>query len=334
MVLIDLTKAFSEISLPLGNYVAMIKKQQNLPSIFIFPVSLSNLHQEHQMKKLSLFVSIILSSITLAGCNKTLDFRNAEISNSKIYESGNNIGFSGKLTNIPLNKIPFGDLIPVTNMIGEVTGYKEINDFIYLNTLPGANGGILCDTTTSDGILNGETSCKISSTGNPIFNFSFKNNLIHGDISFFYPKKNSAKFADAHYDQGKANGTLTIYGLKTGKAVYKFDWKNGIATGKEEIFDEETGKVTLTGTLVNGKYEGETTRYNLDGAIVEKQNWENGKLQKKLLPSSAQNATASQDCIDSWIASFRKEQGAEAVIGVEQLNEWESQCSQGEKPQS
>lgn len=285
------------------------------------------------MKKTLIFASFILSSMTLAGCNNTIDFRNAEISNNKIYENGKNNGFSGKITNIPLNKIPFGDIVPVSNMIGQITGHKTINDFIYLNTLQfSKNNSVLCDTTTSDGVLNGETACRISSTGNPIFNFSFKNNLINGNISFFYPEKKSAKFADANYIQGKANGTLTIYGFKTGKPIYKFDWKNGVATGKEEVFDENTGKITLTGNRVNGEYEGETTRYTVDGVIVEKQNWKNGILQKNSLLNATQSATASQDCLDSWIAAFRKEQGAEAVIAVDQLNEWEGQCSQGEKP--
>jgi hypothetical protein len=105
--------------------------------------------------------------LLLCGCNNALDFRNAEISNNKIYEKGKNTGFSGKVTNIPLSKIPFGQIVPVSNMIGKVTGNKALNDLIYLNSLAVIqDGGVICDTVAREGILNGETSCKASISGN------------------------------------------------------------------------------------------------------------------------------------------------------------------------
>lgn len=281
------------------------------------------------MTKTTVVSTAALISLLLSGCNNVLDFRNAEISNNKIYESGKNTGFSGKVTNIPLNKIPFGEVVPVSNMIGKVTGNKVLNDLIYLNSLPVVkDGGVICDSTTNEGILNGETSCKASASGNPIFNLSFKNNSIDGKIFFFYPNKNSAKFAEANYTQGQANGSLMIYGIATGKTIYKVGWENGVPNGKEEAFDENTGKVTFAGNLVNGKYEGETTRYTPDGAIVEKLDWKNGIPQKNSPPSAA----ATQDCTDLWMAAFRKEQGAEAAISSDQLDEWQGWCNQGKKP--
>jgi hypothetical protein len=42
---------------------------------------------------------VTLSAVVLAGCfGKTLDFRNAEISNGKLYQEGANEPFSGKVS--------------------------------------------------------------------------------------------------------------------------------------------------------------------------------------------------------------------------------------------
>ncbi|MBV6325514.1 hypothetical protein [Duganella violaceipulchra] len=103
------------------------------------------------MTKTTVAIAAALISLLLCGCNNALDFRNAEISNNKIYENGKNTGFSGKVTNIPLNKIPFGELVPVSNMVGKVTGNKVLNDLIYLNSLPVVkNGGVICDAVTNE----------------------------------------------------------------------------------------------------------------------------------------------------------------------------------------
>lgn len=285
------------------------------------------------MQKLAA-LPVILLSFALSGCNNTLDFRNAEISNNKIYETGKNTGFSGKITNIPLSKIPFGEIVPITNLIGKVTGNKTLNDLLYLNSLAVVNdGGVLCDTASHDGVLNGDTTCKIATSGNPVFKFTFKNNAIDGDITFFYADKNSVRLATTSYAQGKANGLLTIYGFATGNPIYKLVLENSIGNGKEEAFDEKTGKVIFEGNLVNGKYEGGTVRYNADGSVTEKLNWRNGEILQASTNSAAiANSATATGCLDAWVAAFHKEQGPDAAISAEQIDEWKVWCSQGKTP--
>jgi hypothetical protein len=286
------------------------------------------------MTKILISAVAIFSSIALVGCNKTLDFRNADVSNNKIYESGGNTGFTGKVTNIPLNKIPFGNLVPVTNMIGQATGNKNINDYIYLNSLPVVNdGGVLCDTSANDGMLNGETLCKIAASNTPMFKLTFKNNLIDGKVTFFYLQKSGQLFAEANYTDGQPNGKMTIYGIGTGKPIYKVDWLNGAVTGEEEGIDENNGKLTFKAKVVNGNRDGDFIRYGSNGEIAQKIVFNNGIQVQSTQAMTAQNA-APQDCVDSWIAAFRKEQGAESAVSADQIKEWENWCSQGKKPQS
>lgn len=286
------------------------------------------------MTRTLIFTVALFSSIALCGCDKTLDFRNADVSNNKIYESGGNTGFTGKVTNIPLNKIPFGSIVPVTNVIAQATGNKNINDYIYLNSLPVVkDGGVLCDTSASGGLLNGETLCKIAASSTPMLMLTFKNNLIEGKVTFFYLQKSGQLFAEANYTDGQPNGKMTIYGIATGKPIYKVDWLNGAVTGEEEGIDENSGKSTFKVKVVNGNRDGEFIKYGFNGEIVEKIVFNNGIQVQRARETTTQNA-APQGCVSSWIAAFRKEQGAEAAVSADQVEEWENWCSQGNEPQS
>jgi hypothetical protein len=280
------------------------------------------------MQKLA-SLPLILLTLVLSGCDNTLDFRNAEISNNKIYQSGKNEGFSGQVTNIPLSKIPFGDLVPVVNLIAKATGNKDINNLLYGASLTVGHDAVKCDASSSDGSLNGDTSCKEISSNNPVFKFNFKNNLIDGKVTFYYVYRKDVPLADVTYSQGKAKGLLTVYGFATGKPIYQVEFENSIANGKEKAFDENTGKVTFEGTIQNGKYEGPTSRYSADGALIEKLEWKNGQIQQVARPQSSTDSTA---CLDGWTAAFRKEQGAEAAVSMEQIDEWKSWCNQGKIP--
>jgi hypothetical protein len=286
------------------------------------------------MRKLTQYTLIFLST-ALAGCNNTLDFRNAEISNNKIYEAGKNSGFSGKITNIPLGKIPFGEIVPATNLIGKATGNKDINNLLYGASLSVGHDTVLCDASTNDGFLEGNAVCKEISSGNPIFKIAFKNNSIEGKATLFYLHKKEARLAELSYSNGKTNGELTVFGFSTGNPIYKAEFVNGIVNGKEQAFDENSGKLLFEGNIISGKYEGITTRYNLDGSVSEKLNWKSGEIQQTPTHSSASQSNAdSEVCLDAWTAAFRKEQGAEAAVSMEQIDEWKTWCNQGKTPAS
>lgn len=279
------------------------------------------------MQKL-ISLPVILLAFAISGCDNTLDFRNAEISNNKIYKAGKNEGFSGKITNIPLSKIPFGELVPVVNLIAKATGNKDINNILYGASLTVGHDTVLCDTSSTNGVLNGETSCKEVSSNNQIFKLSFKENMIDGKVTLYYVYRKDVPLADVTYNQGKATGLLTVYAFATGKPVYKVELENSVANGSEKAFDENSGNITFEGTIKNGKYEGTTSRYSADGALVEKLNWEDGEIQKVDKPQNSSNSAA---CVDEWAAAFHKEKGAEAAVSMEQLDEWKSWCSQGKQ---
>ncbi|MYM76066.1 hypothetical protein GTP56_28280 [Duganella sp. FT134W] len=280
------------------------------------------------MRKL-VSIPVFLLSLVLSGCNDTLDFRNAEVSNNKIYQTGKNEGFSGKITNIPLSKIPFGDLVPVANLIAKVTGNKDINNLLYGASLTVGHDTVLCDTSSNNGSLEGEALCKDISSKNQILRFNFKNNLIDGKTTFYYVYRKDVLLADVTYNNGKASGLLTVYGFATGKPIYKVELENGIPNGAEKAFDENSGQVTFEGDIRNGKYEGSTARYSADGTLIEKLDWKNGEIQQV---AKTKNMADSNACLDGWTAAFHKEQGVEAAVSMEQIDEWKGWCLQGKQP--
>lgn len=60
------------------------------------------------------------------------------------------------------------------------------------------------------------------------------------------------------------------------------------------------------------------------------------KIQSEQQAQQAQQGanqnTTTESCIDSWISSYRKEAGEETTIAMEQLDEWDSWCSEGKRP--
>jgi hypothetical protein len=222
-------------------------------------------------------------TLVLSGCSKPLDFRNAEIAHGKIYSAGANSGFSGKVTNIPFDKLPADRVYKFTTVISKIL----TDSFHAYSPVYGGERGAFCDTNVSDGLVDGETSCRIAESGFPVFQFSFRSGQLDGALIVFDLKKNGTKVATAHFANGQLDGASEIYSPNNGKTVHKAAWKDGLANGVEEVFDENTGNLTFSGTTVKGLYDGETSRFSADGKLIEKQSWRNGVLQQASQSSAA-----------------------------------------------
>lgn len=270
----------------------------------------------------------------LTGCSsKTLDFRNAEISNNKIYWSGANVGFSGKVTNFPMAKLP-APIMPIVKILGTVTKdgtlSKVMLDYVYAGFFGrGDPNAILCDTIVEDGVLNGDTTCKIANTRDASFKFSFKEGAMNGPLIAYAP--NGSKVIDAMYARGELNGPSKILSTRTGKTLHNAMWKNGIANGLEELFDATTGNLIFSATLTNGQYDGDMNSYSADGKLIEKKILKAGVVQPSP-QAAASSGVADNGCVPLWIAAYRKENGNDAIVTADQLSEWGSWCKDGRKP--
>ncbi|MCC7704874.1 hypothetical protein IGS59_21765 [Janthinobacterium sp. GW460P] len=153
---------------------------------------------------------IILSALTVVGCNKTVDFRNIEISNNLIYERGENKAFTGKITNMPLRNMPVQKIIKITDLINNVSSNKSLAEILAVNSLEAMTGNgygrIVCDTISDGGLLDGATTCKIPSLGTPLFSFTFKKNSLDGKVTIYDVKHDGRIVAEAEYKDGDING--------------------------------------------------------------------------------------------------------------------------------
>lgn len=280
-------------------------------------------------------VAYSVTALFLAGCNETLDFRNAEISNNKIYKAGGNEGFSGKITNLPFNKMPVAKIEKLTRLMSNVSKDKTLSSAIGMNALTAISGNdfgkIVCDAEVSDGLLDGEANCKVLQNPEPLFKLHFSKNVMEGTVVVYDLKRKGNVIAEANFRNGELDGESKIYSYGTSKLIHRVGWEGGLATGLEEQFDESTGKLIFSGTLKSGAYDGVATKYSPDGAIIEKTNWVLGKAEVAVENSSPKVAS-NEACVDLWMNKHRQQVGQDAMISTEQIDEWTNLCKQGKMP--
>lgn len=216
--------------------------------------------------------STFATVLALAGCgDNTLDFRNAEINNGKLYAGGANTPFSGKVTNVSTGTIlgsqrGFGKLLNTVNHVRPAT------------TLVDMGMTSLCDADASDGVLNGKTVCKTAQSNTVRIEANFSGGVLDGSF-VVHDQTGSNTFVAQPYKDGEPNGKMKLYNPTTGKLAHTATWEAGVLNGEEEGFDETTGNRVLHATLANGKYQGEFTRYAPDGKqIVYRANFVDGQL--------------------------------------------------------
>ncbi|MCZ2903232.1 toxin-antitoxin system YwqK family antitoxin [Burkholderia thailandensis] len=206
-----------------------------------------------------LLAATLGSMLVLAGCGeKTLDYRNAEINNGKIYAGNANNPFSGKVTNVPYNQIFSG-----TDGLG-----KAQRAFL---TVVKANDGInyqaVCDAYAHDGLRDGKVVCKQPNSNTTEIETSFKEGNLDGDFKL-YDKDGSTVLNSVSFVNGQPNGKQEIYSPQTHKLVHVAHWSNGVPNGEEQGFDENTGNRILQANWSNGQYDGEYVEYAPDGKQV------------------------------------------------------------------
>lgn len=222
--------------------------------------------------KSALLATMLATTLALAGCgDKTLDFRNAEINNGKVYAGDANTPFSGKVTNVPAGTIlgsqrGFGKLLNTVNHVRPTT------------TLGDMGMTSLCDAEAGDGVLNGKTVCKTAQSDTVRIEMNFSGGVLDGSF-VVHDQNGSNTFVAQSFKDGEPDGKMKLYSPRTGKLVHTATWEAGVLNGEEEGFDETTGNRILIATLAGGKYQGEFTRDAPDGKqVVYRANFVDGQL--------------------------------------------------------
>ncbi|OQS35166.1 hypothetical protein B0T40_13490 [Chromobacterium haemolyticum] len=197
-------------------------------------------------------------AVALAGCSgHVLEFRNAEVVNGKIYKSGANEPFSGKVTNVPAAQI-FRGLDGISAFLS--TAKNVLGSPLDVSSL--------CSIEIQDGILDGKAECQQPNSNHLVMQLNFSQGLLDGNFKTFTPADPDQPVISATFNKGRANGKLEIFSPQTHKLIYHVNWENGSLVGTEEGFDANTGNLTARDQIENGKHQGEQIRYAPDGKRV------------------------------------------------------------------
>ncbi|CAN7504676.1 hypothetical protein LJR296_003350 [Cupriavidus necator] len=228
-------------------------------------------------------------SLCLSACGgKVLDARNAEVVNGKLYQRGENVPFTGAVTNVPNGVVFSADpgLEQASNAVGKALLYAEPNGsnndsaMVNLQQYMMAIGlhpmatdperaRVLCDVQVRDGLLDGAVKCKKARTDDVVLETTTSAGRIDGKLTAYrFSNGTQHPALIAKFKNGQLDGKQEVYSSRNDKLIHRIAWSNGIADGTEEAFDENTGHRVMQVTNIAGKNDGEYVEYAPDGERV------------------------------------------------------------------
>lgn len=135
------------------------------------------------------------------------------------------------------------------------------------------------------------------------------------------------------HNNGKVNGVLTMYAPDGKQVVYQATVLDGLKHGAEESFDVTTGKPLASAIWANGKLSGPLKKWDAVGTLVTDEVYENGVfVNKGSVPSLGGTNAQAEACEDRWMSAFRKQNGQDATVTMDQITEWSDSCKAGKTP--
>lgn len=315
---------------------------------------------------------ILAGTALLAACGPSvLDFRNADVSNGKIYERRADKPFSGSVTNVPETSALAGQpgFDPMSRAILAAIGTGRAADRLLITPS-------LCDIKVKDGSLVGDASCTVAQGKIERYQMSFKDGVLHGPFKYFDLTEKNNVVANAKFKEGRLNGEMEIFSLDGQKLINRIEWAQG-QPKTEEVFSPQTGKRIAQIAYKNGKVDGENKRWSPDGqhviysaTLVEgaqngveeafypetgkplrRTEWVLGKRHGsyqewdpagsrvseakfedgRLTEVRSGRSGALGECVDLWIKE-RRSYSMEMDVSRARFDEWEKRCQAGDRP--
>lgn len=274
------------------------------------------------MKHVRLYL-LAAAGLMLSGCGQTLDFRNAEVSNSKIYEEGQNEPFSGRVTNVPLGVAPVPKIGSLLKLVGQFTGDNSVEGllmgaFVLGLTDASSDSPVVCNVKVDDGLLNGDAECTLNKTGATIYKFKYADSIPTGMVKLYSAKHEGKLLAEMNLDdKGVLQGKSEIFHSENGKKVYVGTWVDGEPDGEIRRYNHENGNLIANASFKAGKFDGELVEYTPDGTtLIRKSNWVGGALQG---PFEEYDETGKQIKVTTYIDNVDQQILADAQRSAKEL---------------
>lgn len=224
---------------------------------YLLPVS----ERSHGVTRLGAAALAAITAMSLAACGQVLDFRNAEISNGKVFKAGANQPFSGTLTDVPDSKLLMGH-----------PGWGMALNFLGRGVL-GIGGdarrvlGSVCAAPISDGYVDGKVQCKLP-RGTLMYEFRIVKGKLDGDFRLYDGSDDKEVVVAASFVQGQLDGKHRIFDPSTHKLRYEATYADGAIEGEEAEYNGSTAVKVASRRYSKGKLAGEVLEYAPDGKTV------------------------------------------------------------------
>lgn len=196
---------------------------------------------------------------------------------------------------------------------------------------------VLGEGHASKGLLDGDVAVYSPSHGKKLYTANYKNGLQEGKEEVFADSTGKL-VSQMTYLHGKLEGEVTQY-TANGTLIGKLNFLNGQQDGVQEQYDPKSGRTLVQATWNNGDMDGPMKKWDEAGNLVESGHYKRNSwypdpkpgttvtLGNTSLPVSDVDA-----CVSSWVDAFRKENGEDAAVMNDQLEEWQGWCESGKTP--
>jgi antitoxin component YwqK of YwqJK toxin-antitoxin module len=209
---------------------------------------------------------------------------------------------------------------------GAVTGDFKIYDLTPQNN-------VVSEAKFNDGVLEGVQKSYSLVTQKLVHTLTWKNNGAFGPEETFDPNTGNLTYRGGAVN-GMTDGEVVRYAPDGKTLTYKGIYEKGFVAGVEESFSADTGKITGHAEMSGGKRNGALKQWDANGQLTVDQVYSNNVLVTDLLQSNSQAPSVKNTgtCVDNWMTAFRKENGEDSMISMDQMSEWENWCKQGKSP--
>ena len=224
-----------------------------------------------------------------------------------------------------------------------------------LNIYSPSTGNLIHTVSWQKGVLAGEEKAFDETTGNQAMAATLVDGRYEGDFVRYAPDGKRVVY-DVKYSNGLMEGEEKAFDPATGALIGQAEYLHGKLQGTTKrwksdgrlIFEKryEAGQEVPASDSIKACVEQHRLKDNSAASFYVAQNdeWEAqceefgkaGDDASGVATSSTAEASASEannsSCVESWAAAFHREQGEDAVVAVEQIEEWKSWCSEGKRP--
>lgn len=212
-------------------------------------------------------------ALLLSGCgDTTLDYRNAQFSNGKIYNAQDNSPYTGQVTNIPNSRFT----IP-TELQMIFGGFNKTMDSNKAKVQAFYFRELVCNSEVKDGFLSGLTTCYKSGTEIKRYQAHYDHNALSGRLEIF-PMDGSKALAEVNFADDKLDGEIKFYGPNNGRLVERNFSSKGLSNGVHEQWNETTGMLIYHAEAINGQYVGTQKTWRADGVKQAEIPYANGMM--------------------------------------------------------